>query len=180
MIRPRSLIALVIALLTALGISARAEFIPIIPSKKPVLTYVVDGDTIAVQIERDIEKVRLIGIDTPESRRNDRAKLQAERSKRDLKTIVQMGKQAKEALKVLLPKGTELRLEYDARKRDKYGRLLAYVYTKDNTMINDEMLRQGYAQLLTIPPNVRYVDRFRKTLSKAQKEQRGLWGSGGF
>ncbi len=180
MIRPRALVALVIAFLSALGISARAEFIPLIPAKTPVLTYVVDGDTIAVQIERDIEKVRLIGIDTPESRRNERAKMQAERTKRDVKTIIQMGKQAKEALKVLLPKGTELRIEYDVQKRDRYGRLLAYVYTKDNTMINDEMLRQGYAQLLTIPPNVRYVERFRKTLTKAQKEQQGLWRSGGF
>lgn len=180
MIRPRTIIILAIALLSALGVSARAEFIPILPSKKPILTYVVDGDTIAVQIEREIEKVRLIGIDTPESRRNDRAKLQAERSKQDLKAIIQMGKQAKEALKTLLPKGTELRVEYDVRKRDKYGRLLAYVYKTDGTMINEEMLRLGYAQLLTIPPNVRYVERFRKALNKAQKEQRGLWASGGF
>jgi micrococcal nuclease len=133
-----------------------------------------------VQIERTIEKVRLIGIDTPESRRNDRAKLQAERSKRDVKTIIQMGKQAKETLKGLLPKGTELRLEYDTQKRDKYGRLLAYVYTKNNTMINEEMVRLGYAQLLTIPPNVRYVERFRKALTKSRNDKRGLWASGGF
>lgn len=180
MIRPRSIIALIVALLTALGVSARAEFIPLLPAKKPLLTYVVDGDTIAVQIEREIEKVRLIGIDTPESRRNERANLQAERSRQDVKIILQMGKQAKEALKTLLPKGTELRIEYDVRKRDRYGRLLAYVYKTDGTMINEEMVRLGYAQLLTIPPNVRYVERFKKALTKAQKEERGLWASGGF
>lgn len=178
--RPRCLIPILIALLTSFSLTAQAEFIPLISAKTPVLTYVVDGDTIAVQIERTIEKVRLIGIDTPESRRNDRANLQAERSKRDVKTIIQMGKQAKEVMKGLLPKGTELRIEYDVQKRDKYGRLLAYVYTKDNTMINEEMLRQGYAQLLTIPPNVRYVERFRKALTKSQNEKRGLWASGGF
>jgi micrococcal nuclease len=91
-----------------------------------------------------------------------------------------MGKQAKEVLKGLLPKGTELRIEYDVQKRDKYGRLLAYVYTKDNAMINEEMLRLGYAQLLTIPPNVRYVERFRKALTKSRNDKRGLWASGGF
>ncbi len=180
MIRPYRLIAIIIALLSSFGFAAKAEFIPLIPTKTPVLTYVVDGDTIAVQIERTIEKVRLIGIDTPESRRNDRANLQAERSRRDVKTIIQMGKQAKEVFKGLLPKGTELRIEYDVQKRDKYGRLLAYVYTKDNTMINEEMLRLGYAQLLTIPPNVRYVERFRKALTKSRNDKRGLWASGGF
>ncbi len=180
MIHPRHIVALIVALFSSFGLNAQAEFIPLISARTPVLTYVVDGDTIAVQIERSIEKVRLIGIDTPESRRNDRANLQAERSRRDVKTIIQMGKQAKETLKGLLPKGTELRIEYDVQKRDKYGRLLAYVYTKDNTMINEEMVRLGYAQLLTIPPNVRYVERFRKALAKSQNERRGLWASGGF
>jgi len=180
MTRFRPLIALAIGVFFSLVITARAEFLALIPSKKPILNYVVDGDTISVHINGEAEKVRLIGIDTPESRRNDRAKLQAERSKRDVATIVQMGKKAKEVLKEILPKGTELRIEYDVQKRDKYGRLLAYVYKTDNTMINEEMLRQGYAQLLTIPPNVRYVERFRKVLTKSQKEGRGFWGSGGF
>jgi len=73
-----------------------------------------------------------------------------------------------------------LRIEYDVQKRDKYGRLLGYVYTSDNAMVNEEMVAKGYAQLLTIPPNVRYVDRFKKALAKSQREKRGLWASGGF
>jgi micrococcal nuclease len=157
-----------------------AEFIALIPPKKPFVAYVVDGDTVAVRIDRVIEKVRLIGIDTPESKRNERAELQAERSNRDLKTIIEFGKRAKDTLKGLLPKGTELRIEYDVQKRDKYGRLLAYVYRGDNVMINEEMVLRGYAQLLTIPPNVRYVERFKRALAKSKKEQRGLWASGGF
>ena len=159
---------------------ASAEFIPLIPSKRPFVAYVVDGDTVAVRIDKTIEKVRLIGIDTPESRRNERAQLQAERSNRDMKTIIEFGKRSKETLKGLLPKGTELRVEYDAQKRDKYGRLLAYIYRTDNVMINEEILLRGYAQLLTIPPNVRYVERFKRALAKSKKEQRGLWASGGF
>jgi len=177
----RALSALLFSLVLLLGApsSTYSEFIPLLPTKKPTVAYVVDGDTIAVRIDRGIEKVRLIGIDTPESRSNDRARLQAERSRRDIKTIIQFGKQAKEALKTMLPKNSEVRLEYDVQKRDKYGRLLAYAYI-NNTMVNEEMLLRGYAQLLTIPPNVRYVERFRKALAKSQKERRGLWESGGF
>lgn len=173
------LTALLVALLTAVS-SASAEFIPLLPTKKPLVAYIVDGDTIAVRIDRGVEKVRLIGIDTPESRKNERAALQAERSKRDIKTIMEFGRRAKDTLKGLLPKGTELRIEYDVQKRDKYGRLLGYVYRSDNTMVNEEMILRGYAQLLTIPPNVKYVDRFKKALAKSQKEKRGLWASGGF
>jgi micrococcal nuclease len=177
------MIRFVLCLITIISLSvnsAAAEFRPLLPTKKPVVAYVVDGDTIAVHIDRAVEKVRLIGIDTPESRKNDRAALQAERSHQDIKTIMEFGRRAKETLKGLLPKGTELRIEYDVQKRDKYGRLLAYVYRTDNLMINEEMVSRGYAQLLTIPPNVRYVDRFKKALNKSQREKRGLWASGGF
>jgi micrococcal nuclease len=173
------LTTLLVALLTAAS-SASAEFIPLLPTKKPLVAYVVDGDTIAVRIDRGVEKVRLIGIDTPESRKNARAALQAERSHRDIKTIMEFGRRAKDTLKGLLPKGAELRIEYDVQKRDKYGRLLGYVYRSDNTMVNEEMILRGYAQLLTIPPNIKYVDRLKKALAKSQKEERGLWASGGF
>jgi micrococcal nuclease len=178
----RLFLNLLLALIAASAIvaPASAEFIALIPSKMPFVAYVVDGDTIAVRIDKTIEKVRLIGIDTPESRKNERAQLQAERSNRDIKTIMEFGKRAKDTLKGLLPKGTELRVEYDTQKRDKYGRLLAYVYRTDNVMINEEMILRGYAQLLTIPPNVRYVERFKRALAKSKKEQRGLWASGGF
>jgi micrococcal nuclease len=159
---------------------ASAEFIPLLPTKKPLVAYVVDGDTVAVRIDRGMERVRFIGIDTPESRKNEQARLQAERSERDIKTIMDFGRRAKDTLKGLLPKGTELRIEYDIQKRDKYGRLLGYVYRADNTMVNEEMILRGYAQVLTVPPNVKYVDRFKKALAKSQKEKRGLWASGGF
>jgi micrococcal nuclease len=180
MTRALAIISLAFIALFHPAVPTSAEFIPLIPSKRPFVAYVVDGDTVAVRIDKTIEKVRLIGIDTPESRRNERAQLQAERSSRDMKTIIEFGKRSKETLKGLLPKGTELRVEYDAQKRDKYGRLLAYIYRTDNVMINEEMLLRGYAQLLTIPPNVRYVERFKRALAKSKKEQRGLWASGGF
>jgi micrococcal nuclease len=70
------MIRFVLCLITIISLSvnsAAAEFRPLLPTKKPVVAYVVDGDTIAVHIDRAVEKVRLIGIDTPESRKNDRA-----------------------------------------------------------------------------------------------------------
>lgn len=171
--------ALLIALCGTV-LSASAEFIPLLPTKRPILAYVVDGDTIAIRIDRRIEKVRLIGVNTPESLRNKQSAIQAKRSNRDIKTILEMGRRAKNSLKDLLPKGSEVRLEYDVQKRDKYGRLLAYVYRTDNTMINEEIVLRGYAQIRTIPPNVKYADRFSRALAKSQKAKRGLWASGGF
>lgn len=178
----RVLIKLILALLSTVTatLPASAEFIPLIPSNKTIVAYVVDGDTIAVQMKGELEKIRLIGIDTPESRRNKRATRQAERSERDIKTIMEFGQRAKQALQTLLPKGTELKVEYDIEKRDRYGRLLAYVYLKNNIMVNEEMIAQGYAQLLTYPPNIKHTERFTRALRRSQKEGRGLWASGGF
>jgi micrococcal nuclease len=141
---------------------------------------VVDGDTITVRLGERTESVRLIGIDTPESRFNKRAALQAERSEKDVRTILNLGKQAYAALRSLAPKGSMVRLEFDVERRDRYDRLLAYVYSHDGVMLNEEMISRGYAQLLTIPPNVRYVERFTKALKKSQQAGRGLWSSGGF
>jgi len=67
-------------------------------------------------------------------------------------------------------------LEYDVTATDKYGRTLAYVYLPGGLMVNEQILRAGYAQLLTIPPNVKYVDRFTAAQKEAVAASRGLWG----
>jgi len=144
------------------------------------LVYVVDGDTLAIRIDKRLEKVRLIGIDTPESRVNQRAHRQSTASSRDVTTIVALGKQASQAMRDMVRAGTPVKLEFDVRERDKYGRLLAYAYLPDGTMINEAMLDRGYAQLLTIPPNVRYTERFQSALKKSQSEKRGFWADEGF
>lgn len=150
------------------------------PHTEATVDSIVDGDTLRVRIKGRSDSVRLIGIDTPESRFNKRAALQAERSNKDMKTILSLGKEAFSTLRTLAPKGSPIRLEFDVERRDKYDRLLAYVYRPDGVMLNEEMLSRGYAQLLTMPPNVRYVDRFTKALRKSQTERRGLWADGGF
>ena len=71
--------------------------------------------------------------------------------------------------------GKEVRLEMDVQERDKYGRLLAYVYLEDSTFVNAELLKQGYAQVATYPPNVKYVELFVKLQKEARENKRGLW-----
>jgi len=72
--------------------------------------------------------------------------------------------------------GRRVRLVLDAEERDRYGRLLAYVYAGAR-FVNAELLRDGYAQPLTVPPNVRFEDRFRRLAREARREGKGLWAS---
>jgi micrococcal nuclease len=68
-----------------------------------------------------------------------------------------------------------VRLEFDVDSLDQYGRTLAYVFLKDGTFINKQMVEDGYAQVATYPPNVKYTDLFLKAQRKARKKERGLW-----
>ena len=98
----------------------------------------------------------------------------ARKSKQDVRTIQEMGKRAYEFTRNLA-EGKQVSLEFDVEKYDKYGRLLAYVYLKDGTFVNAEIVRQGYASLMTIPPNVKYADLFRKLYQQALDSHLGLW-----
>ena len=131
----------------------------------------IDGDTLELA---DRERVRLIGIDTPETRFNSKLARDMKRSGDDAATIIAMGKRASDFTKTLA-EGKRVRLEFDVERRDRYGRLLAYVYLPDGTMLNEELLREGYAQVYTFPPNVRYVDRFLRLQRTARENKRGLW-----
>lgn len=127
------------------------------------VTSVVDGDTFWADdgSEKGV-KIRLIGVDTPETRNTGR------------KTIGYYGQQSKEYLTGLI-ENKKVRLEYDVNKSDQYNRTLAYVYLTDGTFVNAELVKQGYAVVMTIPPNVRYADKFVKLERKARKNNRGLW-----
>ncbi len=128
-----------------------------------VVQSVTDGDTIAVNIKGKREKVRFIGVDTPETVDPRRP-------------VGCYGKEASAFTKSLLPNGTEVRLVLDAEARDRYGRLLAYVYrVSDDLFVNAELAKQGYAQPLTIPPNVAHEDEFAKLTADARNTNRGLW-----
>jgi micrococcal nuclease len=133
---------------------------------------VYDGDTIKVA---NGEKVRLVGIDTPESGENKKLFRDAARSGQDIQDIMKMGRRASAFTKGLLD-GRRVRLEFDIQQRDKYGRLLAYVYRVDDGLfINAEIVRSGYAYPMTIPPNVRHADEFKALFREARKAGKGLW-----
>ena len=164
----RYLIA-VIALAICYPISLNA-----LGSKATVL-YVIDGDTIKVMYEGKKESIRLIGIDAPESKKNKKAFKDSARSSRDINAIVGQGKLAKKYVKGLVKKGDEVRIDFDVEKRDRYHRLLGYVYLPDGRMLNDLVIRNGYASPMTIAPNVRYRGRFSKSFKYAREHRLGLW-----
>lgn len=132
---------------------------------------VIDGDTI--QLETG-QRVRLIGIDTPEMHYSDKLYRDSRRTEQDIQTIRELGKRAYEFTKKLI-EAKRVSLEFDVEKYDKYGRLLAYVYLKDGTFVNAKIIEEGYASLMTIPPNVKYTDLFLKLYQKARENKRGLW-----
>jgi micrococcal nuclease len=122
---------------------------------------VVDGDTIRVRVGTALETVRYIGVDTPETVHPTRG-------------VEPYGKAASR-FNASLVEGKQVRLEFDVERRDRYGRLLAYVYV-DTLFVNAELVRRGYAQLMTIPPNVRHVDHFVRSQRDAREAGAGLWG----
>lgn len=133
----------------------------------PVVSEIVDGDTITVRFVSGVEPVRLLGIDTPESVDPTRP-LQC------------FGVDATIRLTELIPPGTELRLERDIEARDRYGRLLAYIYrAADGLFVNELMLREGYADLSVIAPNDAHRHRLEHAFVTARTAEEGLWSACG-
>lgn len=129
-----------------------------------VVRKVVDGDTLWVSAKNgQQEKIRLIGIDAHEVRDTP------------VKKAGFYGKEASAYLRKQV-QGKKVRLEYDVRRYDRYRRTLAYIYLEDGTFINAEMVRRGYAVVLTVSPNVKYADKFILYQQEARKNSRGLWG----
>lgn len=145
---------------------------PPIPLIQTTITKVIDGDTIQATVYGKDETIRLIGVDTPETVHPS-------------KPVQTYGKEASDYTKSQLS-GKTVWLEKDVQERDKYGRLLAYVWTSQPVEISDTEIRakmfnarlllDGYAQLLTIPPDVKYTDYFTKYQAEARNNNRGLWG----
>jgi micrococcal nuclease len=117
---------------------------------------VTDGDTIHLG---GLGSVRLIGIDTPEVYGG----------------VECFGREASRFAQRLLPLGTRVRYRVGVEERDRYGRLLAYVWLADGRMLNRLLVEQGYAEPLTIPPNVEFADVFRAAARAARQAARGLW-----
>ncbi len=129
------------------------------------VTHVVDGDTIDVSIGGRDERVRLIGIDTPETKKPD-------------SPVECFGPEASAFTAELLPVGTEVRIERDLVGRDDYGRILGYVRrVVDGLFVNLEIIERGYAQPLTIEPNSTFATAFAAAARDAERDDRGMWAA---
>ena len=149
--------------------------LPVNARESARVVCVTDGDTLRITYNGKEERIRLIGIDAPESRENPRAIRESERTGNDMDAIIRMGKKATQFVERLIKRGDQISIEFDVEKRDGYRRLLGYVYLSDGRMLNEEILKAGYANLLTHPPNVKYKDRFLKSYREAREDKRGLW-----
>lgn len=162
-----------------------------------LVVKVYDGDT--VQLING-QKVRLIGIDTPETHEGDKLFRDAKRSGQDIETIKALGRQSAAFTRQLLL-GKSVALDFDAQHNDKYGRVLAYVWLprpsvpdsvppenlvvearqkkdgskEDYVFVNATIIKAGYAQTMTIAPNVRYARMFQELAAQAQEQKQGLW-----
>ncbi len=149
-------LALLLTLLPALVSCQDGSFLAV------KVVRVVDGDTIQVCcIGWKREKVRYIGVVTPETHH-------------PMRGVEPYGMEASEANRKLVD-GKTVRLEFDVQQLDKYGRTLAYVYLEEGTFVNAWLVENGYAVVMTIPPNVKYEALFRKLQREAREAGRGLW-----
>jgi micrococcal nuclease len=144
-------------------------------SQAATIISIVDGDTLKIRLNGKEESLRLIGVDTPESRDNEKAERDSSRTGQAMKTILAQGKLATQYLQKILREGDPIKIEFDVQTRDKYQRLLGYVYLKNGRMLNEEIARAGYANIMTVPPNVRYVARLVAAVTDARNNKRGLW-----
>jgi micrococcal nuclease len=160
------------------------------------ITHIADGDTIRCRLPYEVTHsvesvpVRLIGIDTPETgiRKKNTGKQareieniverayhkEVDISKRD---VVKLGLKAKRFVENLLRDVYVAVIETDVEPFDRYGRILAYVWLPNGTMLNKEIICNGYALPLTVPPNVKYHKEFLKCFQRAVKSHLGLWGN---
>jgi len=123
----------------------------------------VDGDTFWLDDGCDGVKIRLIGIDAPESK-NMFGKIKEE----------PFGKEAAKYLERLVD-GKKIRVQFDVDSKDKYGRTLAYCYTDDGIFLNKKMVEEGMAMIMTVPKNVKYQEILYNAQKKARDNKRGMW-----
>jgi micrococcal nuclease len=164
--RPRHRVGVVVValgLLTASSATAGCATQTLDPGVARVVK-VVDGDTLEVDVDTGRERVRLLGIDTPET-------------VHPTKPVECFGPEASSRMKQLAPPGTELRLERDAELRDRFGRLLAYAYLPDGTFLNLAMLADGYATTLFIDPNRAHRPELSAAETDARRDGLGLWSA---
>lgn len=193
---PKKFLKRAAVVLASLAVLLSAKFFPAKGYEDIAVTHVYDGDTVKLA---NGERVRFIGIDCPEMHDNDKLFADARRTGQDIETIKDMGRRSYEFVKFV--NNRRVRLEFDVQRRDKYGRLLAYVYLwpaaadqaldpkilefrefsdKEGNVsrmifLNATIVKAGYANLMTIPPNTAQEGFFKELYQEARQAHRGLW-----
>lgn len=153
---------LLLALLFLSGCFEQSTLIPV------EIVRIVDGDTLIVEFNNGVEeRVRLLLVDTPESVHPN-------------KPVEPLGIEASEFAKESMPPGETVYLEMDKDERDRYDRLLAYVWI-DDVLFNEELIENGFARVAYVyPPNTRHVDRFYDAEDRAKQKKAGIWNIEGY
>ena len=153
-------------ILVAVGLSLLASCSSGATTENKVLVRiltVIDGDTVDIEIDGRTERARLIGVNTPET-------------KHPTKPIECFGPEASAYMTQLLPKGTDVRIERDTEARDRYGRMLLYLYrNSDNLFINLDLISRGYGTPMSIEPNTFHRNDFVHAAALAEASNVGLW-----
>jgi micrococcal nuclease len=165
-------IALLLGL--AAGIAHAGDPAPPAGLPESRVVRVVDGDTVVLRAEDREETVRLIGIDTPEAHDSEKLERDAQRQGRSRAVIQAMGARATKFTQEHVLARIVF-VERDVRLRDRYGRSLAYLWLADGRLFNAELVREGYAVAMTVPPDVKYATHFVRLEREARASRRGLW-----
>ena len=153
-----------IALVSLLGLLSSCTNADILQADVATIVSVVDGDTIVLKVQSQTETVRLLGIDTPETVHPS-------------KPIECFGPEASAFAKATLVKGSTVKLLRDVEPRDRYQRLLVYLFLADGTLFNQLLIDRGFARTLSIEPNTAFASQFAWHESNAKNRRVGLWQS---
>ena len=153
-----------IALLSLVGVLSSCTNADNLQADVATIVSVVDGDTIVLKVQSQTETVRLLGIDTPETVHPS-------------KPIECFGPEASAFTKATLVKGSTVKLLRDVESRDRYQRLLVYLFLADGTLFNQLLIDRGFARTLSIEPNTAFASQFARHESNAKDRRVGLWQS---
>ena len=151
-----------------------ALVLPVWGQETATVLQVIDGETIKIEYHGARELIRLIGIDAPPNRANRKALREAEKNGEDVRTVIARGREAASYVKTLVGIGETIRMEFGVEERNRRGRLLGYVYLSNGSMLNEEIVRGGYAAVSTFPPDLKYQERFLRAYGEARESGKGL------
>jgi len=159
-------ICLLAALLFVTGLEAVTAY------KEPArIMRIINGDTLTILYQGKWEEIKLLGLDMPETTLNDRVYEKALKTSTTPAAIINRGLAGREFVKKYLQYGSQIWIEFDVQKRDRFSRLLGYVFLTDGRMLNEIILRAGLSEALLLPPNLKYQQLFQEIACQPQKDK---------